>query len=205
MTGEACVRIRILGPIEVEDDSGRAVELGPPKQRALLALLVIHPNSVLSTERIVDELWGDQTPTDGPRNVRVYVSRLREVLEPARPKRAPGRLLVTERSGYSLRIAPDQIDAYQFERLVREAGSDIAADPGSGRKAIDEALSLWRDRPLAGLEFEDFAQGEIRRLEELHLTALELRFEASLRAGEPGSVAPELEKLVAEHPSGNDS
>jgi len=190
----------MLGPLEVEDESGQAIELGPPKQRALLALLVIHPNTVVSTERIIDELWGDQPPTDGPRNVRVYVSRLREVLEPDRIKRAPGRLIVTEPSGYSLRISPEQIDAHQFERLVGEARSDMVDDPRSARETIGEALDLWRDLPLAGLALEEFAQSEIRRLEELHLSALELRLEASLRVGEPNSVIPELEKLVAEHP-----
>ena len=82
--------MRIRGPLEVEDESGQAVELGSPKQQALLALLAIHPNSVLSTDRIIDELWGDQPPSDGARNVRVYISRLREVLEPDRAKRAPG-------------------------------------------------------------------------------------------------------------------
>lgn len=194
------MRVRILGPLEVEDESGRALELGPPKQRALLALLVISPNSLLSTERIVDELWGDQPPTDGPRNVRVYVSRLRKVLEPGRAKRAPGRLIVTEQAGYALRIDPERIDAHQFERLIGEARSEIADDPESARSTIVEALGLWRDHPLAGLELEDFAQGEIRRLEELHLTALELRLEASLRVDEPRSVVPELEKLVVEHP-----
>ncbi len=90
--------MRILGSLEVEDDSGQTVELGSPKQQALFALLAIHPNSVLSTDRIIDELWGDQPPADGARNVRVYVSRLREVLEPDRAKRAPGRLIVTESS-----------------------------------------------------------------------------------------------------------
>ncbi len=111
------MRVRILGPLEVEDELGQAVALGPPKQRALLALLLIHPNSVLSSERIIDELWGEKPPTDGPRNVRVYVSRLRDVLEPGRAKRAPGRLIVTEPSGYSLRIDPEEIDAGRFERL----------------------------------------------------------------------------------------
>lgn len=194
------MRVRILGPLEVEDGSGRAVELGPPKQRALLALFAVHPNSVLSTERIIDELWGDQPPTDGSRNVRVYVSQLREVLEPDRAKRAPGRLIVTEPSGYSLRIDAEQIDAHQFERLVGEARSDMAVDPESARRTINEALGLWRDHPLAGLGFEEFAQSEIRRLEELHLSALELRLEVSLRVGESDFAIPELEKLVAEHP-----
>jgi predicted ATPase/DNA-binding SARP family transcriptional activator len=194
------MRVRILGPLEVEDESGRAVELGRPKQRALLALLAINPNSELSTDRIIDELWGDQPPSDGPRNVRVYVSRLREVLEPDRPKRAPGRLIVTEASGYALRIDPENIDARRFERLIGEARGEMADDLESARQTVDEALGLWRDRPLAGLAFEEFAQSEIRRLEELHLSALELRFETSIRLFEHSSVIPELEKLVTEHP-----
>lgn len=194
------MQVRILGPLEVEDELGRAVELGSPKAQALFALLVVHANHVLSTDRIIDELWGEQPPSDGARNVRVYVSRLREVLEPDRAKRAPGRLIVTEPSGYALRIDPEDIDAVRFERLVGEAGGEMADQPDSARNTIAEALSLWRDRPLAGLGFEEFAQGEIRRLEELHLSALELRHEATIRVGEHSSVVPGLEKLVDEHP-----
>ena len=197
---EVAVKVRILGPLEVEDELGRVVELGSPKQQALLALLVIHANQVLSTDRIIDELWGEQPPSDGARNVRVYVSRLREVLEPDRATRAPGRLIVTEPSGYALRIDPESIDAHRFERLVDEARGEMADHPDSVRKEIAEALSLWRDRPLAGLAFEEFAQSEIRRLEELHLSALELGYEASIRVGEHSSTIPDLEKLVAEHP-----
>ncbi len=194
------MRVRILGPLEVEDEWGRAVELGSPKAQALFALLVIHANHVLSTGRIIDELWGEQPPSDGARNVRVYVSRLREVLEPDRVKRAPGRLIVTEPSGYALRIDPEKIDALRFERLIGEARGEMADHPDSARKTIAEALSLWRDRPLAGLAFEGFAQSEIRRLEELHLSALELGYEASMGVGEYGPIIPVLEKLVAEHP-----
>ena len=172
------MRVRILGPLELEDESGLAVELGSPKQRALLALLVIHPNTVFSTDRIIDGLWGDQPPSDGARNVRVYVARLREVLEPDRAKRAPGRLIVTEPSGYALRIDPNDIDAHRFERLVGEARGEMPHDPESALRTIDEALGLWRDRPLAGLALEEFAQSEIRRLEELHLSALEVGHEA---------------------------
>jgi len=194
------VKVRVLGRLEVTDESGRVVELGSPKAQALFALLVIHPNSVLSTDRIIDELWGEQPPSDGARNVRVYVSRLREVLEPDRAKRAPGRLIVTEPSGYALRIDPEDIDALRFESLIGEARAQMVDDPGSARGKIAEALGLWRDRPLAGLGLEEFAQSEIRRLEELHLSALELRHEASMRLGEHSSTIPGLEKLVAEHP-----
>ena len=194
------MKVRVLGRLEVTDESGRVVELGSPKAQALFALLVIHANHVLSTDRIIDELWGGQPPSDGARNVRVYVSRLREVLEPDRVKRAPGRLIVTEPSGYALRIDPEDIDALRFERLIGEARAQMVDDPGSARGKIAEALSLWRDRPLAGLVFDEFAQSEVRRLEELHLSALELGHEASIRVGEHSSTIPDLEKLVAEHP-----
>jgi len=194
------VKVRTLGPLEVEDELGRAVELGSPKAQALFALLVINANHVLSTDRIIDELWGDQPPSDGARNVRVYVSRLREVLEPDRVKRAPGRLIVTDASGYALRIDPEDIDAHRFGRLVDEARGEMADHPDSARETIAEALGLWRDRPFAGLAFEEFAQSEVRRLEELHLSALELRHEATIRVGEHSSTIPDLEKLVADHP-----
>ncbi len=197
---EVAVRVRILGPLLVEDESGRAIELGPPKQRSLLGLLALNPNCVLSTDRIVDELWGDRPPSDGPRNVRVYISRLRELLEPERTKGGPGRVIVTEAPGYALRIDADDIDAHRFERLVGEARRELDRDPGSARSTIGRALGLWRDRPLADLAFEEFAQSEVRRLEELHLSALELRHEAAIRLGEESTALPELEKLVAQHP-----
>jgi predicted ATPase/DNA-binding SARP family transcriptional activator len=195
------VEVRILGPLEVEGETGQKVPLGSPKQQALLALLALHPNTVLSTDRIVDALWGEDPPSDGPRNVRVYVSRLREVLEPDRPKRAPGRLIVTEPQGYALRIDAEAIDSHVFERLVGTARRQLDDDPQTAQTTIDHALSLWRDSPLAGLGFEEFAQSEIRRLEELHLAALELGHDASIRVGDYGSVIPELEKLVTDHPT----
>ena len=194
------MEVRILGPLEVEDETGRLVPLGSLKQQALLALFAVHPNTVLSTDRIVDALWGEHPPSDGPRNVRVYVSRLRKVLEPDRTKRAPGQLIITEPSGYAFRIDPAHIDARVFERLVGVARQEMVDDPESCRVTVDRALHLWRDCPLAGLGYEEFAQSEIRRLEELHLSALELRHEASVRLGDHRAAIPELEKLVTEYP-----
>jgi predicted ATPase/DNA-binding SARP family transcriptional activator len=194
------VRVRILGPLEVEDDSGRPVELGSSKQQALLALLSIHPNIVISMDRIILELWGDSPPLDGRGNVHVHIARLRSTLEPERLKGAPGRLIVTEAPGYVLRIDPEDVDAFRFERLVAEARAEIGDDSRSARKTIHTALDLWRGSPLSGQALEEFAQSEIRRLEEVHLSGLELMYEASIDVGEHGAVIPGLEKLVAEHP-----
>ena len=194
------MRFRILGPLQVETESGQVVALGPPKQRTLLALLAITPNSVLSTDRIIDALWGEHPPTDGARNIRVYVSRLRDVLEPDRTKRAPGHVIVTEQSGYSLRIDPEDIDAVQFERLIGEARAQMKEHPGPAGVLVEQALDLWRDQPLSDVAYEEFAQGEIRRLEELQVQALELRYEAGIRTGEMEAAIPALERLIALHP-----
>ncbi len=114
-----------------------------------------------------------------------------EVLEPNRAKRAPGRLIVTEPSGYSLRIDPEDIDAGVFERLVLVARQELVDDPALSRTTIDRALHLSRDRPLASLGFEEFAQSEIRRLEEVYLSALlELQHEASVRLGDHRATIP---------------
>jgi WD40 repeat protein/DNA-binding SARP family transcriptional activator len=188
---------RILGPLDVRED-GLSVRIGGPKQRALLALLLLSANRVVSRERLIAELFADQSVNSADHALRVQVWRLRNALgrgndyEPRLVARAPG---------YLLRVEPGELDLEAFEQRVVE-GRDALAD-GRAEDAARElraAASLWRGRPLADLEFEPFARVEVERLEELRVTVVEDRIEAELALGRHAAIVPELESLVAEHP-----
>jgi DNA-binding SARP family transcriptional activator len=182
------LEFRILGPLEVLED-GHAVALGGQKQRALLALLLLDAGRVVSVDRIVDALWGERPPKTAPTSLQNFVSHLRKVLG--------ADILVTRPPGYLLRIAPEQLDLERFKMLVAEAKQS----PVEERAAkLQQALKLWRGRPLADFALDAFAQPEIGRLEEQRLAALEERLEAELAAGAHAELVGELELLVEEHP-----
>jgi DNA-binding SARP family transcriptional activator len=188
------VEYRILGPLEVTAN-GRAVPLGGTKQRALLAVLLLHRNAVVPTHRLVEDLWGgsDDAPAAAAKTVQVHVSRLRKALGDA--------ALETRAGGYALNVETASVDLFRFEELTREGRRLLAAgDPAAARAAFAEALALWRGPPLADFAYEPFAQTEIARLEELRVAALEDRIEADLALGEHTSLAPELETLIAANP-----
>jgi DNA-binding SARP family transcriptional activator/WD40 repeat protein len=168
----------ILGPLEVFAD-GRALDLGAHKQRALLAVLLLDGNHVVSTERLTDALWEEQPPKTAGKALQVYVSELRKQLGRERVQ--------TKAPGYLLRVEQGELDLDRFQRLHAE-----------GRYA--EALSLWRGPPLGEFASERFAQPEIARLQELRLSCLEDRIEADLGAGRHAEVVGELEALVRENP-----
>jgi DNA-binding SARP family transcriptional activator len=183
------MEFRILGPFEVADGE-RALELGGGRQRALLALLVLHAGEVLSTDRLVDELWPERAPDTAAKIVQVYVSQLRKTL---------GRegVLVTRAPGYVVQLGEGALDLRRFEELVGDARH---AEPVVKAAKLREALALWRGPALADFAYESFAQGEIARLEELRLGALEERIEADLVLGGAAELVPELERLVSSHP-----
>jgi predicted ATPase/class 3 adenylate cyclase/DNA-binding winged helix-turn-helix (wHTH) protein len=187
---------RILGPLEVLDE-GRAVALGGGKQRSLLALFLVHANETLATDRLIDELWGARPPANAAKTVQMQISRLRKALAAG----AGDDLIVTRERGYELRLDPERLDSHRFERLTVEGTGELAAGrPEPAAEALERALSLWRDAPLADLSYEAFAQGEIARLEDLRAGALEQLIEAKLALGRHGEVIPQLEALIAEYP-----
>jgi len=179
---------RILGPLEVEG-AGGPVALGGKQQRALLAALLLEAGRVVPTDRLVHNLWGERPPRTAATSLHNLLSQLRKLLG--------AEMLVTQAPGYVLRVSADQIDASRFERLLEIARR---AEPEERREHLLHALSLWRGPALAEFTFEQFAQSEIRRLEELRLVALEERIEADLDLGRHGDVVGELEALVDEHP-----
>ena len=189
------MEFRILGPLEVLDE-GRRVALASSKQRALLALLLLHRGETLGTERLIDALWGERPPATAAKSVQVHISRLRKALAPA-----GSELIVTRDHGYELAIDRELVDAERFERLVGEGRSELASgDAEAAAAALEEALSLWRGRPLDDLAYEPFAQGEIARLDQLRVAALEQLIEAKLALGHHAELVGQLESLVAEHP-----
>jgi DNA-binding SARP family transcriptional activator len=182
------LEFRILGPLEVWDDN-RQIPPGGPKQRGVLALLLLEAGRVVSSDRLIDALWGERPPPAAAPSLQNFISQLRKLFG--------ADLLTTTPPGYRLDIAPEQLDLERFRRLVEEARS---LPPEERAAKLHEALSLWRGPPLADLAFEPFAQSEIARLEELRLAALEQRLEADLETGRHGELVPELETLVSEHP-----
>ena len=190
------MQFRLLGPVEVVDE-GRPLVLGSAKQRALLAILLLHANEVVSRDRLIDELWGEQPPASAPHSLEVYVSRLRKALQPDGGE----RLLVTRPGGYLLQLEPDQLDLERFERLV-EDGRRALADGDNERAAerLAEALALWRGPALGDLAYEPFAIPEVERLEEQRLAALEEKIEAQLALGRHGALIGELEAVSTKHP-----
>jgi DNA-binding SARP family transcriptional activator len=181
---------RILGPLEVIGD-GRPLSIGGVSQRALLALLLLHANEVVSSDRLMDELWTGEPPASGVTALQVRISQLRKALG------AEAERIETKPPGYRLRIRPEELDLARFSRLLEQADH---ADPASAAEQLREALALWRGPPLADLAYESFAQAAIGRIEELRLAALERRIDADLALGRHAELVGELEELVTRHP-----
>ena len=191
------VRIRVLGSLEVEV-GGRPVALGGRRQRALLALLALYANDVVSAERLADELWGEPTPARAVKRLQVGITRLRKALAAGG---ATGLLLSSDTAGYTLRVKPEELDRALFERLLADGRRQLEdAEPRRAAATLRDALALWRGEPFADVAFESFAQAEIARLRELRISAIEDRVEADLTIGRHHELVPELERLVADHP-----
>src|SRR5690242_3529563 len=194
------VEFGILGPLEVRR-SGRAVPLGGPRQRAVLALLLLEPNRVVSMDRLAEDVWGGNPPQGWARTLQTYVFHLRHALEPDRSRGAAGGVLVTRDHGYLLRVDRGHLDGALFQdgftagRAALEAGQ-YAEAAGTLRKALD----LWRSPVLADLADYAFTRPEATRLEELRLAALEARIDADLALGRHDAITAELEQLAGEHP-----
>ncbi len=189
---------RILGPLEVLDD-GEAIDIGTPQQRALLANLLLQANRVVATERILEGLW-PRDPAGKEATLWVYISRLRSILDPDREGDRKSSVLVTHDHGYSLVVGPDEIDAHRFEELAQQGSDLLREDPAAAADVLRSALDLWRGEALEDFAYDDFAQFDVARLEDLRLTALEDRIEADIRGGNHRTAVGELDQLVIEHP-----
>ncbi|MFI6796535.1 BTAD domain-containing putative transcriptional regulator [Streptosporangium canum] len=194
------VAFRVLGPVEAHSDEDE-LDLGGLRQRAVLARLLVARGQVVPVDSLLYDLWDDDAAKGAQSGLQVYISRLRRVLEPGRPRGGPNRLLVTVASGYALRVAPDQVDALRFEALVRTAGEHLEGDdPSSARVRLEKALGLWRGTPYSDFADQPWAEAEVNRLAELRLVARERHADSGLRLGMASEAVPDLEALTTEHP-----
>lgn len=187
------LEFRILGPLEVVGERG-LIRLGGSRQRAALAILLLHANRVVSVDRIVDDLYADAAPVTALKQVQRQISDLRKAL-------GSPSAIETRSPGYVIRLSPAQLDLTVFERLAAEATEAFSAgDPRRATDLLRQALGLWRGDPLADLTYESFAQASIERLHEIRFAALEQRIDADLALGHHIELVPELEELVRVHP-----
>ena len=200
---------RILGPLEVREGD-RLIALGGGKQRALLAILLLHRNEAVSVDLLVDELWGESPPASARRTLQAYVSRLRKALSaggaPAARIADPSggssnTVLCTCGHGYLLRVGPGELDLERFRDLVERGRDALAAgDPVQAARVLRESLGLWRGRPLVDFTYEPFAHAAIAELEEVRLGVVEDRLEAELALGRDRELIGELRDLVGRNP-----
>jgi len=196
MWGVCDLEFRILGPVEVSNGAG-ILRLGGPKQRALLADLVLNAGTAVSTARLIEDLWGNDPPPTAEHTVEAYISRIRRILRDDSAR----EVLLTKPPGYLLDIGRDRVDAFRFEQLVEEGTA--AAGRGDDNKAsavLRGALGLWRGDALADVCEAPFARGAARQLADRRLLALERRIEFDLRLGRAQDLIAELEALAAAHP-----
>ncbi len=184
---------RVLGPLEVHDGE-RQLALGGTRQRSVLALLLLHPGETVSSDWLVDELWGEHPPVDAQTALQQHVSRLRKAVE-------PHAVLVTRPPGYALEIAPEQVDLERFRTLVERGRRELdEGAPDDAGQTLRRALALWRGPPLADLANEPFAVEAARTLDEERLTAVETRIDADLARGQHSELVGELTSLVRAQP-----
>ncbi|NAS24970.1 AAA family ATPase [Herbidospora sp. NEAU-GS84] len=193
------VVFRVLGPVEAYDGENE-LDLGGLRQRAVLARLLVARGQVVPVDTLLFDLWSDDAAKGAQSGLQVYISRLRRVLEPNRPRGGPNRLLVTVASGYALRAAPEQIDALRFEATVRAAGERLDDNPQTARARLESALGLWQGTPYSDFQDQPWAEAEVTRLSELRLVARERHADAGLRLGLHAETVPDLEALTTEHP-----
>lgn len=185
------MKFQLLGPLEVENEAGR-IPLGGPKQRLVLAHLILRANSVVSAELLIDEIWGDEPPDAARPSLQSYVSHLRKALGSARLEgRSPG---------YVLHVTDEEVDARRFELLTAQAGRRLVAEPALAVRDLRQALAMWHGQPLADLAGELSLQPELERLLELRLSAQEDLIDAELALGRHAGLIPELGGLVGRYP-----
>jgi DNA-binding SARP family transcriptional activator len=183
---------RVLGPVEAVID-GEAVSLPAAKPRALLAVLLLNRNRVVSVSQLIDDLWSEEPPDTATKALQVYVSQLRKAIGADR--------VLTKPPGYSLRVGDGELDLDVFERLVADGRERLASGDAEGAAdRLRQALELWRGPALAEFRAEPFARDAGARLEESQLAAVEDRIEAELALGRHDRLIPELEELVRRHP-----
>ena len=187
------MEFRLLGPVEAVGGDGLPVALGQ-RPRMVLALLLLDASEVVSTDRLIEGIWGETAPpASAAGSLQVNVHALRKAIGPER--------IVTRSPGYAIRVEPDELDVLRFERLAEEGRRALQDGDAAGASAsLADALALWRGQALADYRYASFERTEAQRLEEARLAALEARIEADLQLGRHTGLVAELDALVAEHP-----
>jgi basic membrane lipoprotein Med (substrate-binding protein (PBP1-ABC) superfamily)/DNA-binding SARP family transcriptional activator len=190
------MQFRILGTLEAGIGEA-AVELGPPKQRAVLAIMLMHVGQILPIDRLIDLLWGETAPRTAAHSVQVYISELRRALDPL-----VGReVIITRQPGYLLDVPRESVDAWRFERLVEEGLRLLETGDAQGATvSLRAALDLWRGPALSDFAYDEFAQSYIRRFHDIHLDAIEALAGAELDAHRPAEALSLLEAAIREDP-----
>ncbi|GAA0982109.1 hypothetical protein GCM10009555_051450 [Acrocarpospora macrocephala] len=195
------MRFQVLGPLEAFTADGHPIALGPRRQRAVVARLLLAGGRVVPADRLVEDLWSDSISSGASGLLQSNISLLRRVLEPDRPPRAPAKVLVSAAPGYALRIQPGDLDSWLFEQEVRQAEeSGLARAPGQAVTLLDRALARWQGPAYSEVAAEEWAGPEVVRLDELRAHARQLRAMGLLASGRAAAAAAELEVLVAESP-----
>ncbi|MHA3019433.1 BTAD domain-containing putative transcriptional regulator [Mycobacterium sp. BMJ-28] len=181
---------------------GTTVPLGGPKQRCVLAVLLVHHGAVVSIDRLVDAIWADDAPPKALASLRSYVANLRKLLPPAADDAAGPARLASRPNGYQLNLLPgDSVDLHEFEALVVKGRAQlVGADAAGAFGSLTRALEHWRGDPFGEFLYRDFAIPEARRYSALHTTAVEARFDAAVQRGRGGQIIPEIEAAVARDP-----
>jgi DNA-binding SARP family transcriptional activator/class 3 adenylate cyclase len=185
------MRFGVLGPLEVDAGSG-PIPLGGPKQRAVLAHLVLRANQLVPAETLIDQIWPEEPPEKARNVIQTYVSHLRKALGHDR--------IESHGPGYRLRLDPSEFDAARFDALMRDAKKSLPVDPNVAVATIEDALALWRGPALADVADQSALLAEAARLDELRLEAQETRIEGLLAAGVQAQTIAELDALIARHP-----
>ena len=194
----AVLRVDALGPLQARRDDA-ALDLGGPRQRSVLARLVAAGGEVVSTDRLLDDLWHGEPPPRALAALQVHVSHLRRALEPDRPRRAPASVLISAPPGYALRLPTHAVDVWRFEDLLHRAAEE-AAQPDRVRALVTQALGCWSGDAYAEFATAAWAVPEVARLHELRLSAVERRAAADLACGAPARAVPDLERHLHDHP-----
>ena len=190
-------RFQLLGPLRVVDSTGREIHPGGFRQKAVLVLLLLAPNRVVSTDALTESLWGERPPSTATPTLHSYVSRLRKLLEPGRRARTEPSVIARYPGGYRLTVGVDELDVSRFQALVAQAlASSGQNDPGRARHLLERSLTLWRGEPLAEFAYEPFAQPTIVWLNEAKLAATEALHDIRMDCGEHHQLVPELRRHV---------
>ncbi len=188
------LQFRVLGPVQVLDSAGSAIDVGGSKPRLVLVQLLLSPNRVVSTDSLVDALWGEDPPPTARRSVQSHVAKLRAALG---GDDGPVR---SQPPGYVLAVDETQIDLCRSEDLVRQARASLLSNPRLARDLAQQARNEWSGEPLGDLATHDQLVPQRRRLDQFWLDLIELDLDAELAVGDTADAAERLESLVLDRP-----